>query len=896
MKEPRLEGLEDVRQRADRTQTHFHSIKNVEHRTSNVERRMKMWPFIRRSNFNVQCSTFASSILTLLCLLTFTGSSRAADYLPVAGLFRNGKYAECAEAAAKGIAADEFSENLRLIKIRAEMEQGKYADALATLDAALQKLPTSIQLRWLGRDVCRFNDQLDRVNKLEDEIGQLVRQAPWRYSDAVNRVIVGRFLLSQAIDPKRVLDGIYNEVKKQQPNLALVWLASGDLALEKQDFALAAQNYAQAAKIDPAEPDAHYGLSRAFASGEAAKATAALQAALERNPNHIGALLVIVEEQIDSERYDEADKALKLIAGINPQHPRAAACRAVLAHLRHQPEIEQRERDAALKFWPANPEPYYVIGKKLSQKYRFREGAGYQRESLALAPDYLPAKIQLAQDLLRLGEETEGWRLADEVYRADEYSVLAHNLTTLQENLDKFRTIEADGFLLRMDAREADVYGRRVIDLLSRARATLCQKYDVQLERPVIVEMFPNQQDFAIRTFGLPGGAGFLGVCFGTVITANSPASQAAHPTCWEATLWHEFCHVVTLNKTRNRMPRWLSEGISVYEERQVDPAWGQTIKPAYRKMLLGDDLTPVSRLSGAFLSPPSPQHLQFAYFESSLVVAYLVETYGLETLQKILADLGTGVTINDALSRHTVPLEQLDAAFADYARAQANAMAPDADWSEPELPRRADEKLITAYLKEHAQNYAALQRLALVRIAGKDWTAAKEPLEAMRRLYPRDAGADGLYALLAIVHHELKETDEERQVLNTLASLSDDNVDVLARLTDLTAAAGDWDLTRNYAQKWLAVSPLQPEPHRRCALAAEKLQDDPLAIECYRALLTLSPVTAAELHLQLASALERTGDMASARRHALLALEETPRYRAAHKRLLEITRKLGRD
>jgi hypothetical protein len=32
---------------------------------------------------------------------------------------------------------------------------------------------------------------------------------------------------------------------------------------------------------------------------------------------------------------------------------------------------------------------------------------------------------------------------------------------------------------------------------------------------------------------------------------------------------------------------------------------------------------------------------------------------------------------------------------------------------------------------------------------------------------------------------------------------------------------------------------------------------------------------------------------LAAARKHALLALEETPRFRAAHMRLLEITRKL---
>ena len=129
-----------------------------------------------------------------------------------------------------------------------------------------------------------------------------------------------------------------------------------------------------------------------------------------------------------------------------------------------------------------------------------------------------------------------------------------------------------------------------------------------------------------IRTFGLPGGDGFLGVCFGRVITANSPASRGNSPANWEAVLWHEFCHVVTLEKTRNKMPRWLSEGISVYEERQANSTWGQTMTPVYRQMILEGELTPVSRLSGAFLQPKSAMHLQFAYFESSLVVEFLIK------------------------------------------------------------------------------------------------------------------------------------------------------------------------------------------------------------------------------------------------------------------------------
>jgi hypothetical protein len=68
------------------------------------------------------------------------------------------------------------------------------------------------------------------------------------------------------------------------------------------------------------------------------------------------------------------------------------------------------------------------------------------------------------------------------------------------------------------------------------------------LKRPVLVEFFGAQQDFAIRTFGALGGQGMLGVCFGTVVTMNSPGSLAHGRNNWESTLWHEFCHVITLS------------------------------------------------------------------------------------------------------------------------------------------------------------------------------------------------------------------------------------------------------------------------------------------------------------------------------------------------------------
>ena len=160
-----------------------------------------------------------------------------------------------------------------------------------------------------------------------------------------------------------------------------------------------------------------------------------------------------------------------------------------------------------------------------------------------------------------------------------------------------------------------------------------------------------------------------------------------------------------------------------------------------------------------------------------------------------------------------------------------------------------------------------------------------------MRQLYPADEGATNPYAMLAQIYRELEDATQERAALEKLGELTDDDVETFARLIELTTTAEDWAATRKYALRWLAVNPLQPAPHRAAATAAEHLSDDGLTIDSYRALLLLSPFDPAEVHLKLATVLQRTKDLAAAKRHALLALEETPRYRAAHQRLLEITR-----
>ena len=296
-------------------------------------------------------------------IAALTATAFAVDLEEARKLLLTGKYAEVAKAAEEAGAQNLPTDDWPLLQMQALMATGKYAEARAAFQQALQRYPLSLRVRLLGYDVLRANGDVDGATVLFDELDQLAARREWAYREPADRIAIGRAALIAGVDPKIVLDRFFDPVKKAKPDFRESYLASGELALAKSDFALAGKVFGEAAKKFPDDADIQFGIARAFASSDSETTAAAIARTLKLNPNHFGARLLLADRAIDSEQYEQADGLIGEALAINPALPETHALRAVLAHLRADAKGEKQSRDAALKFWPTNPAVDVLIGR-----------------------------------------------------------------------------------------------------------------------------------------------------------------------------------------------------------------------------------------------------------------------------------------------------------------------------------------------------------------------------------------------------------------------------------------------------------------------------------------------------------------------------------------------------
>jgi cytochrome c-type biogenesis protein CcmH/NrfG len=802
-------------------------------------------------------------------LLLFVATAQAQDYRE---LWQGGEYTRAIGAVESAIDAGDSG-------IRTSVLYSDYADllfAVGRVDEAIGLAENIVSTYPLPSHIVRLirlYDYRGRREQSRELLGLVERQMDRLRSyglDEEEQLAIGQLLEMQGEEAQAVL-AHYEALMVEYPTSEPLRVAAGDVALARRSFAVGARHYGDALELDAENQRALAGLAEAYRASGDPRLSATLEKLRALNPHHPRARLLHAEGSLDVGEASEALAQIDSLLLINPRHTRALALKGAALFLQDELHAMDAVQQEVVDFNPYASEVYRVAGRVASRHYRFEQGRAFQSRALALDAQDHAARLYLAFDLLRLGEDDAARGELEAVFAADAYSVQAYNLLGVADALRAFKTVRRGLFELQMPEREEKVMAGAMLDLLDEAADFYQERYAIELAKPVRVQVFDVHDEFIVRSVGLPGSAGHLGICFGKLITMDSPRARNWGAMNWQQVLWHEFVHVITLQKTHNRMPRWLSEGISVYEETRRDTSWGQRLSPNFKEIAAAEELPKVRDLGRYFMQPRSAEHLLYGYYVSGEFARFYSEQYGDAAMEQSLAKIGTGESTEDALAAAAgVELDALDAAYQVHLQAQLSRLEYLADGEDEGVffhaLARGDSALGAGDLAAAEAAYLAAHTLY------PDYTADDAPLRRVVAMYKEGPQGKYITALERVVAWDPQSHAECLLLAPLLAAQG--------------KAAEAADVLKRAAQVIPFHVPLV-EARAHYLVAAEQWGD---AVEQWRLLLYMDPARSAQHQLELGSALYAQGEVVAARREVLTLLEKTPRYRQAQQLLLKIS------
>jgi tetratricopeptide (TPR) repeat protein len=582
------------------------------------------------------------------------------------------------EAIERGLselsAADRAQPDFTALAIDSRLRRGRYAEAETALREALAR--DGEQPRWLTR-----------LGRLLDEVGRA----------AEAQEFLARSAETRATDP----------IEKSWSAFAAMTLGG------RERVESASQQLVQAIREAPDEwlPRTLYGLLRFSVYGEwagAASGESALLEVLERNGEIEMALLGLYRLRsqnhlldpaktesfldralalnhrsaealrlrgiawLDDRNYAEGARVLDSALAIHPNDRETLAQRAAAALILDDQAGYRRFRERSETFGEGWAGIDRAIGERLVAIYRFGDALPWFEAALAKQPDDLPTLHGYAKALVHAGRGEEARKLlerAKEIQRGY-VNPWRNNALAVQSLLEEEYVMHEEGgmrFWLHRD--DAEVLRRYLVPFAVDAKAKLDAKYGIQPPVDVRFESFHTWDDFSVRTTGFRGFPA-LGACFGPMITFVSPVDGDLRKNdfMWQATVWHEYVHVLTLQLSRHRVPRWLTEGFSVYEERQRDRSWERGMERELIDAVHNDEIAPIRSFDRVFRGP----RILFGYYQGGLLVEFLAERFGFDKVLELLRAYGDDLAPDAAFRRaFAVPSETIDRDFLEWIRDQ---------------------------------------------------------------------------------------------------------------------------------------------------------------------------------------------------------------------------------
>lgn len=808
------------------------------------------------------------------------GQSSATDPKPptqlgeAARALAEGRYAEV-EKILRGAPGDEALS----LRARAAEATGRDRDAEASLRAVVARQPISAAALDLGVLLQRLGrrDEANRVLLPLVDLPDAPAASDLLRAGRAARAL-GRFTEANN-DLRRAV-----ELAPDDPVANTAW---GDLFLEKYNREDAVRCYNAALAADPQHVDALLGVARATRDENIAAALSSVRRALEVNASSVDALVLLANFLLDAGYAEAAGEAVSRALAINPRAVEAHALAAAIAYLDNRTSEFDAALGRALAINPTYGEAYRVVAAQLAHHYRFDDAVGMAQKAVALDPGNVRARADLGMDLMRTGNEAAARSALKLAFDADPYDVVTYNLLALLDTLDLFDTSRDGDLVVRLDPKEAAVLKEPVLALARDALRTLSARYGFTPTGPILIEVFPHHDDFAVRNMGIPGLVGALGACFGRVVTMDSPKAQPPGTFEWGATLWHELAHVITLQMSNQRVPRWLTEGISVYEEQRTRAEWRRPMEATFVRAIADGRVPPIRDIEGSFANPGT---VSLAYYHAGLVVGYLVDTYGQAKVNALVRSFADGLSVDAAFTRaFGAGLDRVQAGF-DQSLDKSFGQLRRALVSGVNVPTgRVSLGELEVLAEQHPDSYDVQHALGLALREQGDLDGATAALGRAASLFPTAAGDDSPHAVLADI---ATERGDARGALAEMAKqLAQDplNIELARRMADIIARDEEPGLAERVYERIAAIDPFDGDAHVNLGRAAMRRGDAAAGIREFRAAIAGSGIPMPAVGCDLAEAYLLAGDTARAKRETLAVLERLPSYERAQELLLKI-------
>ena len=638
----------------------------------------------------------------------------------------------------------------------------------------------------------------------------------------------------------------------------------GMLLHERFNDREAADLLREALEKDPSNVDAYLGLAIVSSASFDGKATFYLAKALTLDPKRADAHELLASVALENDDRDvalaEADKAIAL---------ESDALDAMAVHAAIE-LINERSPDVWIsKITAINPhygEAYARIAHLLELHYRQDDAVTYYRKAVEAQPDFWGGHSALGIGLMRMGQQEEAQKELELSYNNGYRDAATVNSLRLLDSYKNYVTFRDDAMVLKLKKTESDLFRPYLQDELRAILSAYNKKYAMRLPRPVQVEVYPDHEDFAVRTMGMPG-LGALGVTFGEVVAMDSPSARRPGDFNWGATLWHEMSHVYVLTATKNHVPRWFTEGLAVHEEGERSPEWGNRATPEVLIAIRDKKLLPILKLDRGFVYPEYPSQVVVSYFQAGSICDFIKSRWGEAKLLEMIHSYASLQTTRQIVE-HDLGLapDEFDKQYLTWVDKRYGSEATHFDeW-------RGQMKVLAAAVRSKQSDVVVRQGPAVL------------------ALYPEYVGEGSVYQLLAETFRAKADAKSEKEILAAYQKSGGEDPGALKRLAALEDSTGDKAGAIETLRRVNYIYPVKDSDlHLKLGDLLYEQKDFDHSVQEYAAAVASNPVDKAGAKFRLAKAYLAAGHRSEAEASVLAALEIAPGYVPAQKLLLEL-------